>query len=67
MPLSPWTPLVQITIAIAALTVAAASIVHAVSAWNEEKNARLVEIGIAILKVDPKKDFIQCGHKRMGA
>ena len=56
MPPSPWTPLVQITIALAALSVAAAGILHAVSAWSEEKNARLVEIGIAILKVDPNID-----------
>lgn len=56
MPQSVWTPLVQIAIAFSALCVAAASVIYSVSAWNDDKNARLVEIGVGILRADPRKE-----------
>ncbi len=56
MPQSPWTPLVQIAIAFSALCIAAAAVVYSVSAWHEDKNARLVEIGVAVLRADPQKE-----------
>ena len=51
-----WMPWVQATIAFAALSVAAAAITHVVAAWNDERNARLVEIGVGILRTDPDKE-----------
>jgi hypothetical protein len=56
MPQSPWTPLVQIAIAFSALCIAAAAVIYSVSAWHEDKNARLVEIGVAVLRADPSKE-----------
>jgi len=51
-----WSPFVQGVIAFSALLVAGAAIIYAVAAWKEDKNARLVEIGVAILRADPKKE-----------
>ncbi len=56
MPQSPWTPLVQIAIAFSALCVAASAVTYSISAWHEDKNARLVEIGVSILRADPNKE-----------
>ena len=47
---------VQIPIAISALGVSTAAIIYSVAAWNDDKNARLVEIGVAVLRADPKKE-----------
>src|SRR5208337_4818440 len=47
---------VQIPIAIAALSVTAASVAFAVSNSRRERNARLVEIGISVLRADPNKE-----------
>jgi hypothetical protein len=38
------------------LCIAAAAIVFAVRSWSDERNARLVEIGVSILRVEPEKD-----------
>lgn len=46
----------ELTIASAALAIAAWSAVTAYKTWFDERNARLVEIGIGVLRVDPEKD-----------
>jgi hypothetical protein len=40
----------------AALCISAAALVHTVAAFTGERNARLVEIGISVLRVDPTKE-----------
>jgi hypothetical protein len=52
----PMTSVMQLTITIAALCVAAAAVAFAVHTFSQERNARLVEIGVAVLRVDPTKD-----------
>jgi hypothetical protein len=51
--MSPW---VQISIALTAICISAASITFVVSTSRENKNARLVEIGVSILRADPKTE-----------
>jgi hypothetical protein len=46
----------QLTITVAAVCVAAAAIMFTVHAFSQERNARLVEIGVGILRVDPEKE-----------
>jgi hypothetical protein len=46
----------QLSITAAGLCVAAAAITFAVKSMSEERNARLVEIGVGVLRVDPAKD-----------
>jgi hypothetical protein len=52
----PFTPYLQASVAIAALLIGASAMVASFSVWNSEKNARLVEIGVNILRADPKKE-----------
>ena len=47
---------VQIPIAFCALSLAAASAAFTISTLREDRNAHLVEIGIAILRADPRKE-----------
>ena len=47
---------VQIPIAFCALCIAAASIAFAVANFRRERNARLVEVGISVLRADPEKE-----------
>jgi len=47
---------IQIPIAFCALCVSAAAISFAVYTAREERNAHLVEIGVNILRADPKKE-----------
>jgi hypothetical protein len=46
----------DLAIALAALAIGAWSAVTAYKTWFDERNARLVEIGVSILKVDPQKE-----------
>jgi hypothetical protein len=52
----PMTSVMQMSITAASLCVAAAAIVFAIKSMSEERNARLVEIGVGVLKVDPSKE-----------
>ncbi len=52
----PMTSVMQFSITAASLCIAAAAIVFAVKAMEDERNARLVEIGIGILRVNPQKE-----------
>lgn len=45
-----------VQIAFCALCIAAASIAFAVANFRRERNARLVETGISVLRVDPEKE-----------
>lgn len=47
---------VQIPIAVFALSLAAASSAFTVSTFRQERNAKLVEIGVAVLRADPSKE-----------
>jgi len=47
---------VQIPIAFCALCISAAAIAFAVATLRQERNAKLVEIGVAILRADPQKE-----------
>jgi hypothetical protein len=50
------TPYLQVTIAACALTVAVCAGLLTYHAWSSDRNARLVEIGISVLRADPKKE-----------
>jgi hypothetical protein len=52
----PLTSVMQLTITAAAVCVAAAACTFAIRSMSEERNAKLVEIGVAILRVDPEKE-----------
>jgi hypothetical protein len=56
-------PIAQFFLTVAALMVSSAVLLYAVTAFIEtnnargsERNAKLVEIGVSLLRVDPKKD-----------
>jgi hypothetical protein len=53
----PMTSVMQLSITAASLCVAAAAIIFAVKSMSDERNARLVEIGVSILRVDPAKNM----------
>ena len=44
------------SIAVASLAVAVATIIYSIRSTEEERNAKLVEIGVSILRVDPTKE-----------
>jgi hypothetical protein len=50
------TPYLQASVAAAALILAASAAATTYSVWRGERNARLVEIGISVLRADPKKE-----------
>jgi hypothetical protein len=52
----PMTSVMQLSITAASLCVAAAAVIFAIRSTSDERNARLVEIGVAVLRVDPTKD-----------
>ncbi len=52
----PLTSVMQLSITAASLCVAAAAIAYVAKTASDERNARLVEIGIGVLKVDPTKE-----------
>lgn len=47
---------VQILISLLALSIAAVSAAFTISTFRQERNAKLVEIGVSILKADPTKE-----------
>src|SRR5688500_6609130 len=59
----PLTSVMQMAITAASLCVAAAAIVFAVKSMSEERNARLVEIGVSILRVDPQQEAQMAGAR----
>jgi hypothetical protein len=52
----PLTSVMQMAITFCSLCIAAAAITFVVKTSSEERNARLVEIGVGVLRVDPTKD-----------
>ena len=52
----PLTSVMQMAITFCSVCIAAAAIVFIVRSASEERNARLVEIGVSVLKADPAKD-----------
>src|SRR5438067_1915139 len=60
----PMTSVMQLSITGASLCVAAAAIIFAVKSMSEERNARLVEIGVGVLRVDPQKEQQVAGARR---
>jgi len=52
----PMTSVMQLSITAASLCVAAAAIIFAIKSMSDERNARLVEIGVSVLRVDPQKE-----------
>lgn len=46
----------QLSITAVGVCVAAAAIIFAVKSFSDDRNAKLVEIGVGILRVDPAKD-----------
>jgi hypothetical protein len=56
----PLTSVMQLVVTVAALCIAAAAISYIVRSATEERNARLVEIGVGVLRADPAKE----GHIR---
>jgi hypothetical protein len=52
----PLTSVMQLSVTAAGLCVAAAAAVFAVKSASDERNARLVEIGVSVLRVDPAKE-----------
>jgi hypothetical protein len=46
----------QLTITAAALCIAAAAVVFVARSATEDRNARLVEIGVGVLRSDPEKE-----------
>src|SRR4051794_6208736 len=52
----PLTSVMQLSVTAAGLCVAAAAALFAIKSASDERNARLVEIGMSVLKVDPTKE-----------
>jgi hypothetical protein len=51
----PLTSVMQMAITFCSLCIATAAITYAIKTSSEERNARLVEIGVGVLRVDPTK------------
>jgi len=51
-----FTPYLQASVAVASLMIGISAMVATFNVWRTERNARLVEIGVAVLRADPKKD-----------
>jgi hypothetical protein len=60
----PLTSVMQLTVTAMALCIAAAAISYIVRSTMEERNARLVEIGVGILRTDPKKEAQVAGARK---
>jgi hypothetical protein len=52
----PFTPYLQASVAVAALLIGASAMFATYLVWRGERNARLVEIGISVLRADPRKE-----------
>jgi hypothetical protein len=53
---SKLTILLKAMATLAAICISAAALVHTMTAFTVERNARLVEIGIGVLRADPAKE-----------
>jgi hypothetical protein len=52
------------SISLASLAVAVATIIYSIRSTDEERNAKLVEIGVSILRVDPQKNSQVAGARK---
>jgi hypothetical protein len=52
----PMTSVMQWSVSIAALAVAACAVAFTVWTWREHRSADLVKIGVSVLRVDPEKE-----------
>jgi hypothetical protein len=52
----PLTSVMQMAITFLSLCIAGGAIAYAVKTTSDERNARLVEIGVSVLRVDPQKE-----------
>jgi len=52
----PLTSVMQMAITFLSLCIAAGAIAYAVKTTSDDRNARLVEIGVGVLRVDPSKE-----------
>jgi hypothetical protein len=52
----PLTSVMQMAITFLSLCIAAGAIIYAVKTTSDDRNARLVEIGVSVLRVDPQKE-----------
>lgn len=53
----------DVSIAVASLGIAAATIFYSVRSTEQERDAKLVEIGVSVLRVDPAKNFQVAGAR----
>jgi hypothetical protein len=60
----PMTSVMQLSITAASLCVAASAVIFAVKSMSEERNARLVEVGVGVLRVDPTKNSQVAGARK---
>ena|SRR5580692_4746176 len=60
----PMTSVMQLSITAASLCIAAAAIIFAIKSASEDRNSRLVEIGVGILRVDPEKETQVAGARK---
>ncbi|MBV8798445.1 MAG: hypothetical protein JO208_01345 [Alphaproteobacteria bacterium] len=51
----PTATLMQMMVAISALLIAASALAITIYVWTSNRNSQLVQIGVGILQVDPKK------------
>jgi hypothetical protein len=52
----PFTPYLQVTIAVSAFLIGVSALIASFGVLTTDKNARLVEIGVSVLRADPKKE-----------
>jgi hypothetical protein len=53
-----------VAIALASLGVAVATVIYAIRSTAEERNAKLVEIGVSVLRIDPEKNSQVAGARK---
>jgi len=54
--MQPSATLMQMITALSAVSITAIALTYTVHTWSDDRNARLVEIGVGVLKTDPKDD-----------
>jgi len=64
MATEPKSTIRDLSIAVASLIIAVATIVYSIRSTAEERNAKLVEIGVSILRVDPQKNSQVAGARK---
>jgi CII-binding regulator of phage lambda lysogenization HflD len=60
----PMTSVMQLALTAASICVAAAAIIYVAKSASEDRNARLVEIGVSVLTVDPKREIEVSGARK---